>query len=161
MEAVMQNQFTTNIASAQVARSIDALAVALRKELFKYQLPKPMDAIGLISYGDETRFGLVVNAHGVNIKGHFDHVWLSNGEGPRSLGGRFRFFVQNYEGHDAGDALYQIVFDALGNTRLGNDKHFSYSISHGAEDIKRTHQKITLDLIGVIHDGMDTIDRDV
>lgn len=161
MNTAIQNQFSKNVAAAQDAKILDELAAELQRSLFAFPLPKPIEATGLIVQGDGTKFGLAVSAHGVNVKGHFDHVWLSNGQALKQLAGRFQFFVQNYEAHDVGDVLYSFVFDALGNTRLGNEKHFSHSIRSDAEDIERTCRKIALDLISAIHDGMDTIDRDV
>lgn len=77
---------------------------------------------------------------------------------PKPLGGRLRFFVQSRDGHDVGEALYQIVFDALGNTRLGKEKSFSSSIRPDAEGVEQTHRKIALNLSTAIHDGIDSID---
>lgn len=153
---MIDKQYSPSVASAQSGKKLDALAEQFQRNIFQLPLPAPIAATGMIIEGDGTKTGLVVIAHGIVLKGRFDQVWLDNGRASKQLAGRIRFFRQSNDGRDFGEVLYQIVFDALGNSRLGEGKRFSASIIPGTEDFVNTYRSVALGLINAIHANMDS-----
>lgn len=155
----LQSQISPYFVSAKYAGQINSLAENLQAGLFQYTIPKTISDIGFNIQGDGTKFGLAVSAHGVNLIGRFDHIWMGNKQAPMpQLGGRIRFFAQDRDGHEVGEMLYQIIFDSLGNSRLGSGMHISGTIRPGTEGVENTYEKIAFDLIDVIHRKMEWIE---
>lgn len=150
---ITQSEYSEAVALAQKSTTLDNLAAELQRLLFAGPLPEPITNAGLTIEG-EAENGLQVKANGVILRGRVDHVWIK-GDSFTWLAGRIRFFRKKNNGED-GDVLYQIIFDDIGNARLGDGNHFSESILPG-ESFKGTHRRIALGLLKSIHDSLDVI----
>lgn len=154
---MIDKQYSPSVASAQSGRKLDALAAQFQRAIFQLPLPAPIATTGMTIEGDGTKTGLVVIAHGIALKGRFDHVWVNSGGASNQLAGRIRFVRQSNDGRDDGEVLYQIIFDALGNARLGAGQNVSASINPETEDFENTCRAVALGLINAIHSDMDSL----
>jgi len=154
---IIEQQFSKQVAMAHTGTQLNTLAVELQTALFHYDLPEALANTGLSIDRDGLR-DLLVQAHGVTLKGRFDHVWLADGHESPPLGGRYQFFKQDAEGHDV-DLFCELVFDDLGNTRLGRDSFVTDTINGNSDALPETLRRIALFLVTSIHKKLDTIPR--
>ncbi len=150
-------QYSELVAAAQEAHTLDMLANDLLHGLSVYALPEPLSNTGLkFSHAAQSQ-QIAVHAHGKVLKSTFEHVWLANHLPTPRLGGRIQFVDETRDRY-ASPVIYEILFDTLGNARLGNSKFFGHSIRRDATDRLETLRRIALGLINAIHENMDTVD---
>lgn len=150
-------QYSELVAAAQEAHTLDILAADLLHALSIYALPEPLHNTGLKFAYSAQPLQLTVRAHGQALTSRFDHVWLVDDLPKPRLGGRIQFFAETAE-REASPMLYEILFDTLGNARLGSSKFFGHGIRKDATDRLETFRRIALGIINAIHDNMDRVD---
>ena len=150
-------QYSREVARGQTAKDIDNLAKELKTSFVSYPLPAPLDRIGLRIEDDETPYGLLVTAHCVSLHGRFEHVWLEHGDQDRALGGRVRFYRLDHDGKDGAAAVYEVLFDNLGNMRLGTGKNFTETMKGDRVMVNETFRRLALGLATAIHASLDVV----
>lgn len=153
-EAMIEHQYSPSVAVAQHALKVESIYQKIREALLKSNLPQALQNTGLQYRSQEDL--LYAELHGFCIRVRYDHVWLKDGLPTARLGGRLRFLSITHDGKD-GDTLVRVVFDHLGNTRIGSQAGY-FSSAADPDDLASLVRSMSLALANAIHAKMDVID---
>ncbi|CAJ0744023.1 hypothetical protein R16034_04038 [Ralstonia edaphis] len=152
---MIERQFSTTVAAAQDGSKIDAVYRRIRRALLESELPGPLKNLGLQYHTVDDL--LCADLHGFRVRMRFDHVWLKDGFPIARLGGRLRFIHVTTEGKD-GDELFQVLFDNLGNARVGTEQGYFSSASSDPQELISFVRKTSLALANAVHAKMSIVE---
>lgn len=150
----IEQQYSTSVACAQDATTLDNHAAKLLAALCAYELPAPLGNTGLRLTCSADTNQVQASAHGKAVYSTFGHVWHDDGQSYPRLMGRMQFWLRGRKPED--DAVvYETLFDSPGNLKLGSDKYFSKALTE--QDYPSVLRSISLGLINEIHRSLDTV----
>ncbi|WP_157381687.1 hypothetical protein [Burkholderia ubonensis] len=152
---MIEHQFSPTVAAAQEAPKIEAVYQRIRAALLANAFPDPLKNLGLRYQAVDDV--ICADLHGFSVRMKYDHVWLKDGLPIARLGGRLRFTLVTSEGND-GDELFQVLFDQLGNARVGAEQGYFSSASSDPQDMTSFVRKTSLELANAVHAKMSIIE---
>lgn len=152
---MIEHQFSPSVAAAQEAPKVEAVYQRIRAVLLVNAVPDPLKNLGL-------RYQVVDDVvcaylHGFHVRVKYDHVWLKDGLPIARLGGRLRFTLVTPEGND-GDGLFQVLFDHLGNVRVGAEQGYFSSAGGESQEMTSFVRKVSLTLANAVHAKMSIVE---
>lgn len=151
-------QLPEGVSLAQTTKQLDALAKNLQAALFQAPLQRDLENTGITIGGDGTPHGISVKAHCLELRGWYEHVWLTKAVGHRQLGGRI-LFRQETNNQSPGSPVYQIAFDTIGNAKFGKldvDGPL-FNILPNSDSFEDAKRRLAIDLLAIFHVTMATV----
>ncbi|MDO3510138.1 hypothetical protein [Ralstonia pseudosolanacearum] len=152
---MIERQFSPTVAAAQDGTEIEVVYRKIRTALLESVLPDPLKNLGLQYLAVDDL--VCADLHGFRVRMRYDHVWLRDGFPIARLGGRLCFIRVTNEGKD-GDELLQVLFDHLGNARVGTERGYSLSASGDSKELASFVRKTSLELANAVHAKMAIIE---